>query len=529
MSTANDSILTMLGHGGGAAVYNTVNGAGAPDDAPSAERLRLSVPITCDQLEAACRTGVYQQLAARLITAALSELPTVSVGGDVDQGEKLQDRLSELGAWTQTKIAACSAERWGVSGLLIRTSSPGTDLEQPLSFPGDGKILELLPISRGEMKPCGWVHEMWSPQFLQPRLIELRLQLPDGVGHATRVHPSRVILFRGPRQDGTMIDAVSMGDGWDKYGLPLLDRLRSVLPLLLVLDRETGRQVQQQGVVVRTLSAEGVALMMDREGKAGLEAGIAYAAQVLSSAGQQVLLPGELLARLSSGSETWDKIELAVYHLACLALGWPLELVNGQPPPGLGDSGKGAQLSFRPLVEGVQRESLAIPAMEMCRVVLTELGLPDARPNIIWGDPLSPTPAERAQIRQTHTTADALAVQAGIMPAEYFAQRYTSADGWREDLEPYVPEVAPIEGMPTTTAEGEVPVATATEPKEPIPVGYATVMFQSIEEYSLHPERAAQYRGVLAAMGIAPEAAAAILPDVAPTPTTAPITPAATG
>lgn len=450
MSIANDSILTMLGYGGGSASYNTVNGAGAPDDAASAERLRLSVPITPDQLEAACRTGVYQQLAARLITAALSELPTVSVGGDVDQGERLQDRLAELGAWTQTKIAACAAERWGVAGLLIRTSSPGTDLERPLSFPVDGKILELLPITRGEMKPLGWVHEMWSPNFLQPRLIELRLQLPDGIGHATRVHPSRVILFRGPRQDGTMIDATSIGDGWDKYGLPLLDRLRSVLPLLLVLDRETSRQVQQQGVVVRTLSPDGAAMMMDRDGVSGLEAGIAYASRVLSSAGQQVLLPNETLERLSSGSEVWDKVELAVYHLACLALGWPLELVNGQPPPGLGDSGKGAQLSFRPLVEGVQREKLAIPAMEMCRVVLTEMGLPDARPNVVFGDPLSPTPAERANIRLQHTQSDALAVQAGIMPAEYFAQRYTSADGWREDLEPYVPDVAPIEGMPTT-------------------------------------------------------------------------------
>lgn len=458
-NTANDSILSALGYGTGSAVYNVVNGAGAPDDAASGEQLRLSVPIGLASLEAACRTGVYVQLAARLITAALSELPTVSVGGDVDQGEKLQDRLAELGAWTQTKIAACAAERWGVAGLLIRTSSPGTDLERPLSFPGDGKIIELLPITRGEMKPIGWVHEMWSPNFLQPRLIELRLQLPDGIGHATRVHPSRVILFRGPRQDGTMIDATSIGDGWDKYGLPLLDRLRSVLPLLLVLDRETNRQVNQQGVVVRTLSPDGAAMMMDREGVSGLEAGIAYASRVLSSAGQQVLLPGETLERLSSGSEVWDKVELAVYHLACLALGWPLELVNGQPPPGLGDSGKGAQLSFRPLVEGVQREMLAIPAMEMCRVVLTEMGLPDAQPNVVFGDPLSPTPAERAQIRQAHTTADALAVQAGIMPAEYFAQRYTSADGWREDLEPYVPDAAPIEGMPEPA-----PAAPAAEP-----------------------------------------------------------------
>jgi hypothetical protein len=283
---------------------------------------------------------------------------------------------------------------------------------------------------------------------LQPRLIELRLQLPDGIGHATRVHPSRVILFRGPRQDGTIIDAVSMGDGWDKYGLPLLDRLRSVLPLLLVLDRETGRQLGQQGALKRTLSAEGAAMMLSKEGATGLEAGIAYATQVLSSAGVQVLLPGELLERISSGSENWDKVELAVYHLACLALGWPLEMVNGQPPPGLGDSGKGAQLSFRPLVEGVQREMLAIPAAEMCRVVLTELGLPDAQPNVVWGDPLSPTPIQRANIRLLHTQSDALLVQAQIMPAEYFAQRYTSSDGWREDLDAYVPEVAPIEGMP---------------------------------------------------------------------------------
>lgn len=505
-----DSIV--LGAFGTSSVVNLQTGAGGPTDPATTQALRTVAPLDRSTLDAACRTGVYQQLCRRLPLAALSEAPTVEA--DEALAERVQDRLTELRAWPLFGQAAAAAERQGVAGLLIQTDGRG-DLAVPLA-PGE-RITGLRVVYRHEMTPRAWVEDFGSPRLGEPESIEMRLRMRGRECRATLVHYSRVVLLHGPADDSELGQSQSI-DEWDYYGLPMLDRLRDTLPLLLTLSRETSRQIQIQGVLVQTLSEQGLSLLMDKAGSRTIRESVELMRTRLSSAGVAVQMPGMELSRLGAGSEHYDQIEQAVYRLAALTLGWPLELVNGQPPPGLGDTGRGGRIVYGALVTAYQEDVLRRPAQDLVTVIAIEQGAAGQPIDVVFGDPLPASPLERAQLRQAHTTADALAVQAGIVPAEHFALRYRDGE-WREDLPPYEPATAPLAvgAEPGEQAPGEaVPVAAATEPKEPIPVDYASTMLQLVAEHALHPERAEQYRGMLAAMGIGAEVAAVILPDVAP-------------
>lgn len=425
--TAIDSLTDWLG---GGQVVNVQTGAGGPTDPATTQMLRAPRPLVKSDVEAACRSGIYARLCGQLALTALADPPQI-ITGDPNLAETLNTRADDLGAWAHLRWAAACAQRQGIGALFVVTDDADVDLAQPI--PEGSKVTRFERLRRWDVRPQSWETRLESPRCGQPRMLEVSLIIAGQRRPWVPVHPSRVVLLRGDQSDTDSVKPTAI-DAWDSYGIPLQDRLRTILPLLMTLERESSRIVQNLGIVTKTLSDQGMARLIAAAGADNLDDYLTVMRKKLSAAGLLVNLPGESITRLPASANEYEPVEQGIYRLTALTLGWPVELVNGQPPPGLGDNAKGARIVLGSLVGAYADESLRPGANQIVDLLLREQGNPRTA-TVVFGDPIPRTASERAQIRLSHTQADALAVQAGILPADYAAKRYSTAE-WSDELPP---------------------------------------------------------------------------------------------
>lgn len=90
----------------------------------------------------------------------------------------------------QGKVQQAEVLRGLGGGALILIS--GTDASQPLNVTGKQGLIAINVVSRHHLSGQNWNDNMASPLFGQPEYWEM-----NGSGAQTRLHPSRVICFRG--------------------------------------------------------------------------------------------------------------------------------------------------------------------------------------------------------------------------------------------------------------------------------------------------------------------------------------------
>lgn len=433
----------------GAAIANEISGVGGARDSGATARPNLEREyLTEEELIALLRGSVYRriiELKPRWATAR-----GWAVTDDSEEERPLEKEMRRLGVRAAIQSADTWARTLGESRILLVTDDAG-DLSEPLDATKVRRLHRLEVLDRREFTPIVYNSDASAGPFGEPSLYRIHPRRPGVAQRLDAVHESRLLRFYGdelpPSERGFNWSGSSTW-GADAIGQTLWDGLRHL--------GQTGsggaKLAQELSISVFKLSNAPSGTAADQRE--------AYVAKwrlmnMMKSVAQSIFMgPGEEFARVAANPAGFkDLSEHARQELALLT-GYPLTLLFGIAPGGLGTDGESWQEAWRADVAAYQDERYRTPLERIVEVLYwTEAGgVPDD-----WSIEFNPlgdlTKKEMAEIRLLHTQADSTAIMDGVLRPEEARGRYTQPGGFAAEIQPVeeAPPVVPAD--PGTEAE----------------------------------------------------------------------------
>ena len=341
-----------------------------------------------------------------------------------DQIETLEAAEIALGVWPKLEEAIRTARLHGGAALVlgIRQGMP----DQPVNVEalGKGSLRYIFVASRFQLHtPEGFDTDPESDFFMQPAMWEMRGQK----GNRVRIHPSRVIPFKGsPLPPGSL--AVSQIDQF--WGDPLLLSIKSAID-----NAETGQAAVAtllHELKQDVISIPGLTEQLATEGGEILLAKRIEAISRLKSMFSALLLDGGDGENEHSG-ETWETRELSfTQHPELLrtflgivagAADIPVTRLMGESPGGLQSTGKGEQDDFNRMIASQQTARLAPQLARLDEpLIRSALG---SRPAEIYYEftPLAdPDPKEESENDKRDAETVEIYSRTGLIPSDALAK-----------------------------------------------------------------------------------------------------------
>lgn len=384
-------------------------------------------PLTQQQIEAAYRTS--------WLTRKVHDLPAFEMtraGRDwnakPEQITALEayERRRVVDVWGKLRRALTVARLHGGAALIMGVRSGGTaDPSRPLDVGRVGRegLRYLLVASRHQLSaPFGMETDPESDFYGEPAMYELR----GAKGNTLRIHPSRIIPFRGqPLPEGAV--TVSALDQF--WGDPLLQSIKGAID-----NSETAQAAvstllheMKQDVV----SIPGLTEQIATEGAEGRLAARIEALNRFRSMFNALLLDAG--DDDGKGGEKWETRQLSfTQHPELLrqflsivagAADIPVTRLMGESPGGLQSTGKGEQDDFNRMIRARQMAEIA-PALAVLDEVLIRSALGSRDDDIGYNfAPLS-EPDETAESENDKRDAETVQVYAatGLIPKDALAK-----------------------------------------------------------------------------------------------------------
>lgn len=384
-------------------------------------------PLTQQQIEAAYRTS--------WLTRKVHDLPAFEMtraGRDwnakPEQITALEayERRRVVDVWGKLRRALTVARLHGGAALIMGVRSGGTaDPSRPLDVERVGRegLRYLLVASRHQLSaPFGMETDPESDFYGEPAMYELR----GAKGNTLRIHPSRIIPFRGqPLPEGAV--TVSALDQF--WGDPLLQSIKGAID-----NSETAQAAvstllheMKQDVV----SIPGLTEQIATEGAEGRLAARIEALNRFRSMFNALLLDAG--DDDGKGGEKWETRQLSfTQHPELLrqflsivagAADIPVTRLMGESPGGLQSTGKGEQDDFNRMIRARQTAEIA-PALAVLDEVLIRSTFGSRDPDIGYNfAPLS-EPDETAESENDKRDAETVQIYAatGLIPKDALAK-----------------------------------------------------------------------------------------------------------
>lgn len=384
-------------------------------------------PLTQQQIEAAYRTS--------WLTRKVHDLPAFEMTREGRSWNAKKEQITALeqyekrrtvNLWDKLRRALTVARLHGGAALIMGVRSGGSaDPSQPLDVTRVGKegLRYLLVASRHQLSaPFGMESDPESDFYGEPAMYELR----GAKGNRLRIHPSRVIPFRGqPLPEGAL--TVSALDQF--WGDPLLQSIKGAIDNSETAQAAVATLLHEMKQDV--ISIPGLTEQIATEGAESRLAARVEALNRFRSMFNALLLDGG--DDEGNGGEKWETRQIAfTQHPELLrqflaivagAADIPVTRLMGESPGGLQSTGKGEQDDFNRMI-GARQEAELSPALAVLDEVLIRSALGARDPEITYEFESLSEPDEKEESENDKRDAETVQIYAstGLIPKDALAK-----------------------------------------------------------------------------------------------------------
>lgn len=384
-------------------------------------------PLSQQQIEAAYRTS--------WLTRKVHDLPPFEMTreGRCWNAKKEQitaleayERRRTINLWGKLRRALTVARLHGGAALIMGVRSGGSaDPARPLDVSRVGKegLRYLLVASRHQLSaPFGMDSDPESDFYGEPAMYELR----GAKGTSLRIHPSRVIPFRGQPLPEGAVTVSSLDQFW---GDPLLQSIKGAIDNSESAQAAVATLLHEMKQDV--ISIPGLTEQIATEDAEGLLAARIEALNRFRSMFNALLLDGG--DDDGKGGEEWETRQLSfTQHPELLrqflsivagAADIPVTRLMGESPGGLQSTGKGEQDDFNRMISARQEAELS-PALSVLDEVLIRSALGSRDPDITYEFESLSEPDETAESENDKRDAETVQIYAstGLIPKDALAK-----------------------------------------------------------------------------------------------------------
>jgi phage-related protein (TIGR01555 family) len=433
----------------GAAVANDLSGLGGARDSGAMARPNVDRDyLDEEELLALLRGSVYRRIVELKPRWATARGWVVT--DDTDEERPLDAHLRRLNVRAAIQAADVWGRALGESRILLVTDDP-LDMSQPLDATKVRALHRLEVLDRREFTPIHFNADAEAGPLGEPDVYRVHPRRPGVAATYDAVHASRLLRFYGdelpPSARGFN------GAGWGSWGADAIGQtLWDGLRHLAQTGAGGARLAQELSIAVFKLAKAPASTAGDQR---DAYLGRIRTLNLMKSIANAVFLgTDDGFERVAANPSGFADLSAHAKEELALLTGYPLTLLFGIAPGGLGTDGESWQEAWRADVAAYQDERYRTPIERIVEVLYHayEGGLPEE-----WGIEFRPlgdlTDEEKARIRLLHTQADDIAVTASILTAQEARSRYSQPGGFRYELQP-VQEAAPVVAIdPAVEAE----------------------------------------------------------------------------
>lgn len=384
-------------------------------------------PLSQQQIEAAYRTS--------WLTRKVHDLPAFEMTRAGREWNAKPEQITALEAyerrrtvdvWGKLRRALTVARLHGGAALIMGVRSGGSaDPSRPLDVERVGKegLRYLLVASRHQLSaPFGIETDPESDYYGEPAMYELR----GAKGSTLRIHPSRIIPFRGqPLPEGSV--TVSALDQF--WGDPLLQSIKGAIDNSETAQAAVATLLHEMKQDV--ISIPGLTEQIASEGAESKLAARIEALNRFRSMFNALLLDGG--DDEGKGGEEWETRQLTfTQHPELLrqflsivagAADIPVTRLMGESPGGLQSTGKGEQDDFNRMISARQTAEIT-PALSVLDEVLIRSTFGSRDPDISYEFGELSEPDETAESENDKRAAETVQIYAstGLIPKDALAK-----------------------------------------------------------------------------------------------------------
>lgn len=384
-------------------------------------------PLSQQQIEAAYRTS--------WLTRKVHDLPPFEMTRAGRKWNAKPEQITALEAyerrrvvdvWGKIRRALTVARLHGGAALIMGVRSGGSaDPSRPLDVQRVGKegLRYLLVASRHQLwAPFGMETDPESDFYGEPAMYEMR----GAKGATLRIHPSRVIPFRGQALPEGAVTVSAIDQFW---GDPLLQSIKGAIDNSETAQAAVATLLHEMKQDV--ISIPGLTEQIATEGAEAKLAARVEALNRFRSLFNALLLDGG--DDEGKGGEKWETRQLAfTQHPELLrqflaivggAADIPVTRIMGESPGGLQSTGKGEQDDFNRMISA-RRDAEIAPGLSVLDEVLIRSALGSRDPDITYEFGELSEPDETAESENDKRDAETVQVYAssGLIPKDALAK-----------------------------------------------------------------------------------------------------------
>lgn len=339
--------------------------------------------------------------------------------------------------------------------ILIAAGDPA----MPINVTGKSGLIAVNVVSRWHLSGGGWDDDLASPTYGEPRYWTI-----NGTNGQTRIHPSRVVCFRGDP-----LPSAWRGNYEDRFWGR--GRVPSLLESAQNLDEALGTFA---ALIKDAMNVDiGVSKLLDivgtSDGEARLMKRLALMIQggsvfngKLYDLGDENGKGGEKLDRHQVAWTGIPEIIRAYAEAFCAAADIPFTRFWGTSAKGLNATGEGDKNNWREVIETGQELELR-PCLDQIDAALIPSALGSRPPEIWWQFAELDTPSEKEEAERFKLWTEAAdkVAMSGAIPEEAFNKAYQNGlveNGWLPGLE------AALDEIPEAERYGGAPDDDGTDP-----------------------------------------------------------------
>lgn len=425
---------------------NILTGRGTSVDRQSHNHWHFT-PMIPQQIEAAYR--------GNWLTRKIVDIPSADMtrsgrdwDGEASDIAKIEAEERRLGYWAKLR-EALTLGRLGGGAILIGL---GDDPSQPLPAnirPGQVQFLSVF--SRWQLSIGSMVRDPADPLFGQPEYFQL-----SGSGRTARIHPSRVVCFKG-----LPVPALSMAAWEDQFW------------------GDSIVQAVDEAVKQATMASGGFASLID-EAKIDIYRFGGLVAQLSQPDGEakvtqrvQLTNTGKSIHRAvvldkddewSQRQITWSGMKDVIQTYDARVAGAadiPATRLFGKSPDGQNATGVSDERNYRAMISGKQEMDLRPPMEQIDAVILPSAGVNDAALSWTFSTVSTLTEVEMAEVEAKEAETVVKLVGTGLIPeaamAKVVVNRLTESQRW-PGLADAIVEAEADAGMSDDDGEGDLGV-----------------------------------------------------------------------
>jgi len=326
-----------------------------------------------------------------------------------DQIELIERAERKFGIRQKVKQALTWSRMLGGGALIIGAGN--RDMSKPLKPEqiGEGGIRYVIAVPRTQLTIDGMLN--WMPGADNYGLPEL-FDLNTGVGLPTKIHWSRVIMFKG----SDIPDPVQTNDPW---GDSIVQAINDAVKNAAIAMQSGARLVEEARVDVVMMenlqqhlgNPETEALLMQR---------LQLAAYGKSTFRTLLMGGGETYDSKQVNLANIDAVTLMFLQITAGAVDIPMTRFLGQAPAGLNATGESDMRNYASRIATDQENDLTPTLHKLDEMLLRHAGIDDPENDAwyLWNPIWTQSPKEAAETNKIQAEADTAYLNSGIIPTK---------------------------------------------------------------------------------------------------------------